>query len=454
MIRGGLQMNILVIGNGFDLAHGLPTKYTDFLEFCRMINAIYNVQNFYIPCNELWDDLKINVSSHEADMKNLFEVLYEQRKDASKEYRVTHIENATTELCWNEFYEHIGEKEGYRNLWITYFGEQVKYAKDNWIDFESEISNVIRLLEESMNNLSGIKSSLDDEVGHIGNQVLYEMFYETLQVMKDATYRDLRDILLSDLNKLTRALEIYLAEYVMKLDVSVIIPEIASMDIDHVLSFNYTNTYTQLYDNGERAVRYDYIHGRANVENKVETNNMVLGIDEYLSGESKDTEVEFIAFKKFYQRIFKGSRVDVKRWCEDIKKEAEYEKYGRKFMLEEQIKYELMKKTGNFFNWKYYESLARQYDAEYRRMHDKHQVYIYGHSLDVSDKDILRDLILNDNVNTTIFYHSKDGVEKKELGNKITNLNKVIGENELIKRTTGEPKNIRFRRQEDVVKKK
>lgn len=26
-------MNILVIGNGFDLAHGLPTKYTDFLKF-------------------------------------------------------------------------------------------------------------------------------------------------------------------------------------------------------------------------------------------------------------------------------------------------------------------------------------------------------------------------------------------------------------------------------------
>ena len=25
-------MNILVIGNGFDLAHRLPTKYTDFLE--------------------------------------------------------------------------------------------------------------------------------------------------------------------------------------------------------------------------------------------------------------------------------------------------------------------------------------------------------------------------------------------------------------------------------------
>lgn len=26
-------MDILILGNGFDLAHGLPTKYTDFLEF-------------------------------------------------------------------------------------------------------------------------------------------------------------------------------------------------------------------------------------------------------------------------------------------------------------------------------------------------------------------------------------------------------------------------------------
>ena len=28
-------MNILILGNGFDLAHGLPTRYTDFLAYCR-----------------------------------------------------------------------------------------------------------------------------------------------------------------------------------------------------------------------------------------------------------------------------------------------------------------------------------------------------------------------------------------------------------------------------------
>lgn len=28
--------NILVIGNGFDLAHGLPTTYNDFFEFAEV----------------------------------------------------------------------------------------------------------------------------------------------------------------------------------------------------------------------------------------------------------------------------------------------------------------------------------------------------------------------------------------------------------------------------------
>lgn len=33
-------MNIIVIGNGFDLAHGLPTKYTDFLEFVKVLKIV------------------------------------------------------------------------------------------------------------------------------------------------------------------------------------------------------------------------------------------------------------------------------------------------------------------------------------------------------------------------------------------------------------------------------
>ena len=38
-------MNILVIGNGFDLAHGLPTNYVDFLEMIQCFKSITNEPN-------------------------------------------------------------------------------------------------------------------------------------------------------------------------------------------------------------------------------------------------------------------------------------------------------------------------------------------------------------------------------------------------------------------------
>ena len=34
-------MKILLLGNGFDLEHKLPTTYRDFLDFCKSVIAIY-----------------------------------------------------------------------------------------------------------------------------------------------------------------------------------------------------------------------------------------------------------------------------------------------------------------------------------------------------------------------------------------------------------------------------
>ena len=92
-------------------------------------------------------------------------------------------------------------------------------------------------------------------------------------------------------------------------------------------------------------------------------------------------------------------------------------------------------------------------------MHPKHNVYIFGHSLDVTDKDILRNLILNDNVYTTIYYCKKKDAYgnydngRKDRGQKIANLVKVIGQEELIKRTGGSTKTIEFALQQDMVEK-
>lgn len=71
---------------------------------------------------------------------------------------------------------------------------------------------------------------------------------------------------------------------------------------------------------------------------------------------------------------------------------------------------------------------------------EKHNLYIFGHFLDITDKDILREFILNDNVYATIFYRDKNDLKRK-----IANLVKVITQDELIRRTGGSTKTIEFK---------
>lgn len=73
-----------------------------------------------------------------------------------------------------------------------------------------------------------------------------------------------------------------------------------------------------------------------------------------------------------------------------------------------------------------------------------HNLYIFGHSLTISDRDVLRTLILNDNVCTKIYYHRTGDSDKKALGELIRNLIRVIGQDELIRRTGGKRKLIEF----------
>ena len=91
-----------------------------------------------------------------------------------------------------------------------------------------------------------------------------------------------KETLLNDLNRLTRCLEIYLDYYVVGVKIDKILPDIKELpSIDKVLSFNYTDTYARLYSLNP-SLEIDYIHGKADINNTVEDNNMVLGIDEFL----------------------------------------------------------------------------------------------------------------------------------------------------------------------------
>lgn len=418
-------MDILVLGNGFDLAHGLPTGYINFLEFCERVMPIYKeegkpVINYYTEVLEGWE---IN-----NEIKDYLDEAFKSRKRNSK------MEYQTKYPGLDELFSLIDN-----NIWFYYFIQCDRHGKENWVDFESEISNVIKSITEAMEkyNISLYKTVYNFRDGNSYElPIKYEIILDIIEECKEikllgnVTYLEIKDYLLDDLNRLTRALEIYLTEVIGKVKIEKMssdIIDIVSPSIK-VLNFNYTNTYIKEYYYNE--INIDYIHGKARKDNTVEDNNMVLGIDEYLSKKKRNSDTDFIAFKKYYQRIFKGTGCKYKDWLDII--HEDYKK--RQIKLKKRVM-----ETSGFFSKK---QIKKQVKREYL---NEHNLYIFGHSLDVTDKDILRDLILNNILHTTIFYHSKE-----ELGKKIANLVKVIGQDELIKRTGGNTKIIEFVQQNEM----
>lgn len=383
-------MNILIIGNGFDLAHDLPTKYENFLDFT----------NVYLE-------------------KTCFDSKY---TDSFNEY-FERIQKGNPSL-----YEEIGSliKD---NVWLKHFiavyEVRRKDGKIGWIDFESEISTAIQALDGAISTIDGYLRKGKDRgrmEAYQFERLKYLIDRETLRF--DAVYFGMnslsgyREQFLDDLNKLTRCLEIYLSDYINNLSVSKRLPDILGLKVDKVLSFNYTNTYERIYGKDNPDIEYDYIHGKADINHDVNSCQQVLGIDEYLPEGVRDKNTDFIQFKKFYQRIYKKTGCKYVDWLE------EYE-------------------TNNIGKYASLES-------------EDLNVYIFGHSLDVTDEDILRRFILDEYkkalrgdwlvVRTTIFHFNQDA-----LGKQIANLVKVIGQDNLISMVHGSDAKIILQQQQDAV---
>lgn len=392
-------MNILLLGNGFDLAHGLPTKYTDFLEWIKVEYELY-VDASKMQKEKIRVSMDWTISNRPNKFKEI--TVLERRKQI-------------------EIWENIND-----NIWINYFFSCKMYQKENWVDFECEISNVIQSIDKDFQGKVLYEKIEDFSNDYLRKRFLYPGFEQLFTdasgnriATREVTYFKLREKLEYDLNRLIRALEIYLTEYVEKIDCKVLSPDIKEVMIQinqkfnsashiKIISFNYTNTFERLYAKKQK-IDYNYIHGKADKENTLETNNMVLGIDEFLPIERRDKAVEFIAFKKYYQRIYKQTGCEYKKWIDKMKK------------------------------------INSRWAGKVENSSAEHNLYIFGHSLDATDGDILRDLILTDDVHTTIFY-----LNKKVLGQQITNLVKVLGQDELIKRTGGSIKTIEFKQQREM----
>ena len=366
----GIQMstmNILVIGNGFDLAHGLPTRYMDFLEF---------IEEYFIYKEK-------GESQKQCS-------LYFKKVEELKEYF------EINELMTN-------------NLWFYYFCDlklhRLLEGKDNWIDFEKEISSVVQTLDKTIRfyNQRELDNFLDEPIQKYLNRLQYLLKQNqmNLPTIKNENsienLESLKQNLLKDLNRLIRCMEIYFINYINEYSMHNVKSKefIKKLNINKILSFNYTNTFECVYGSHFTDITYDYIHGKADVNHDLNSCNLVLGIDEYLDEDEKNINVKFIQFKKFFQRIYKGTGCLYKDWI-------------------------------------------KEYDIE-NSLVDELNLYFIGHSLDVTDKDILNELILHKSANATIYYHNQEA-----LGRMIANLVKVIGEDEIIRRTGGSNASIKF----------
>ena len=387
---------ILLIGNGFDLAHGLPTSYSYFLDFCDKVEKIFTFQHRLTEMvykRKFLDDWNIDKS-----IKNKLLEWYKKSPTNHDELLI-------------ELNDNIRD-----NIWINYFLEKRKQLGQNWIDFESEISTVIQVFECVREHVERrklmVNTGIEYKTAELARdfvdfaiksdkenlQSMYSILTEGLIDSNFITYLDaFIEKMNINLDKLIRALEIYISEFINKIEVSQKNDDIKDINPDCVLSFNYSNTYERIYGQSNK-IEYDYIHGKADITNNVNTCNLVLGIDEYLEECDRDNKLEFLPFKKFYQRIFKSTDSSYMEWVEEIRQNSEY----------------------------------------------PYELYIFGHSLDKTDKDVLELLICNDNVQTKIYYHRKSNDDKKELGKLIRNLVRVIGAKELIRRTGGSHKTIEF----------
>ena len=155
-------MKILVIGNGFDLAHELPTKYPDFLEFCKRVFPVY--ENTEGRGVNLYQQEYLFDWDFNKEIKEKLESVYSSRRKNTTKENVTQIETSNSKL--DEMYTLIKD-----NIWIEYFFQCNMYQKENWIDFESEISKVIKALNEDVQAFK-----LENNIQRLSNIFLSEKY--------------------------------------------------------------------------------------------------------------------------------------------------------------------------------------------------------------------------------------------------------------------------------------
>lgn len=418
-------MNILLLGNGFDLYYKLPTSYRNFLlTLDFLINTdVSNINNI--------SDVFGNPMLNEQD--DFIKKSYDEYKEVYDEI----------ELDKEKLQEMIDKTKN--NVWFSYL--ITVFNKDvGWIDFEREIAYVIHCFKyffknlykpfEAKKNVSFIPSNsvfkyeeskyiitekfnffIDNESrskdGKDKKDIIIKKDFTCECPLKPGYFRIdkgmIIDYLYNQFQDLVEALKIYLYLFIDKTtellcaspaDKSRKQPKISLLDFmkynDAVISFNYTYTYEWL----SPKVDTFHIHGEIDKE-------IVLGINSDNDDKQETVDTSFLMFKKYYQCTYNETYfryLDFKKSCQhtDYYTDISYPRWFR--WLREKI---------------------GPYDIG--AISEKIDLLVMGHSLDVTDEKYIRELF-GLATNITVLYH--DETAKKQY---IKNLVNIFGGDEFEK---------------------
>lgn len=381
-----IDTNILVIGNGFDLAHGLPTRYKDFMNYLSMAETLYkNKKDFLARPNKSVIEGYIN-----GQYKNVDATL---RSNLIGKYDSEWLNSFPMQLS-RVFLE--------RNCWYEYFDYLIRdkqLQRVNWIDFEAEISKVVQKIEHSpiieedkSHSMQNIPFYTTDRGKH--KEILFNFMKAETYGFTSKKFDLFIAQLEKDLSDFINALDYYI-RFIDGFSVEKRVADIQEINVDKVISFNYTDTYRRLYHPDMLDERIHFIHGKANRTLGDSASKLVLGTNDTLSNQEKDSNISCLKFKKYFQRIYKRTGNDYKMFLKDA--------------------LERKKVSGEFT-----------------------QSYFFGHSLAATDGDVIRRVIeASDHV--VIFYHND--MQHREA---ITNLVTVLGRDKLIEYAE---ERIEFRKQ-------
>ena len=292
-------MNILIVGNGFDLSHYLPTKYDHFMD------AMQEIENKKLekpvtdlletPLDSIGDLIVkyfqfktvVNKETYEINFNQLF-VNCRDSGFISKTFDFYKVENS--KLTFEQIVEL--QLRLAKNSWYKYFKKHVQDVK-TWIDFEKKIESALVLIFKYINEINlkfdkygkfekpiklRTKSNVEKSDGHIYmshvdiEQLIILNFclnnthennfnfgglglinHEWFNVEKKSEYgfstEKYINYLHSELEDFIEIFNLYLKLVVDKLEPKTQF-KIESKDWvqhDHIFLFNYTNTFQKFY---------------------------------------------------------------------------------------------------------------------------------------------------------------------------------------------------------------